>query len=64
MMSRRLQTNFGIAHMDATVNISHYTLSRIISLETIGRLFAIRQGWNGLERKDTSRDTHNTQCRW
>ena len=29
-MSRRLQTNFGIAHIDVTVNISHYILSRSI----------------------------------
>lgn len=35
MMSRRLQTNFEIAHMDATANTSHYILSRSTILEAI-----------------------------
>ena len=30
MMSRRLQTNFGVAHIAVTVNIPHYILSRSI----------------------------------
>ncbi len=35
MISCRLQTNFGIAHIDTTVNSSHYILNRIIILKTI-----------------------------
>ena len=30
MMSRRLQTSFWVAHIDVTVNIPHYILSRSI----------------------------------
>lgn len=35
MISRRLRTSFGIAHIDAAVNISHYIFSRATISETI-----------------------------